>query len=361
MADDQPLVFQASLADANLLPYGLQEVEQVRLLLRGGSVIDWRRLNLRDLAHTDKLLRLLGLHADDPEDVHRLWHMHGRAIDYLERNLGLELADGVRRPEDVRHLLLLASQPGPAQADACMVLKVMHVIHHVAGRELLSKLPVATVEVFHRIETQVFRAVDGMKAAGVKVVEFSGSRKTPDSILTKLLCRRDSLAAEVHDKLRFRVVTEDLGDLFAALVYLTSELFPFNYVIPGESRNDLIDFHATLANDPQLSTLIPLLQLPFDLEAREAARGPKNQFSGRGFKMINFVVDMPVRVDDLVSTVRDHRVEDGVVVFEMVEFQLVDQATDRANNTGENRHSLYKERQHRRVLERLHGLLADAD
>jgi uncharacterized protein (TIGR04552 family) len=354
MADDRPLVFQASIADANLLPYGLQEVEQVRLLLRGGSVIDWRRLGMRDLGHVDQLLRRLGFEPDDPDDEDRLWSIHGRAVDYLDRNFDLKLAEGVRDPDDVRHLFLLASQAGPAQRDACIVLKVMHVIHHVAGRELLSRLPVAAVEIFHRIETAVFDAVDGMKARGVQVAEFTASRKTADSILTKLLSRRDSLAAEVHDKLRFRVVTEDLGGLFGALVYMTTELFPFNYVIPGESRNDLIDFHATLGNDPHLRKLLPALQLPADAEE---IGGPsrENVFSGKGFKMINFVVDFPVRVDDLVARMPDYRADDGVVVFELVEFQLVDQATDADNNSGENRHSLYKARQHRRVLERLNA------
>ncbi len=353
MAEDQTLSFQASIADAHLLPYGLQEVEQVRLLLRGCSVIDWRRLNMRDLDHVDRLLLRLGFRPDDPDDEERLWHIHGQAVEYLERNFDLKLSPGVSEPDDVRHLFLLASQAGPAQREACTALKAMHVIHHVAGRELLSRLPVAAVEIFHRIETRVFDAVDGMKARGVKIAEFTASRKSWDSILTKLLCRRDSLAAEVHDKLRFRVVTEDLGDLFGALVYMTTELFPFNYVIPGESRNDLIDFHATLEGDAHLSKLVPMLQMPADAE--ELGHGPENVFSAKGFKMINFVVDMAVRVDDLVESVPDYRVEDGVVVFELVEFQLVDRATDLANNAGENRHSLYKARQHQRALERLRG------
>ena len=43
------------------------------------------------------------------------------------------------------------------------------------------------------------------------------------------------------------------------LVYLA--LIAFNYVVPGESRNELIDFEATMENDPQLSSLQELMQV----------------------------------------------------------------------------------------------------
>ena len=47
-----------------------------------------------------------------------------------------------------------------------LVLKVMHIVHHNSGRELLYRLPVAINELFHRIETDVFGAIDGMKTQG---------------------------------------------------------------------------------------------------------------------------------------------------------------------------------------------------
>jgi len=76
-------------------------------------------------------------------------------------------------------------------------------------------------------------------------------------------------------------------------------------------------------------------------------------FSAAGFKMINFVVDIPIRVDDLVEQMPGHTTELGRVVFCLVEFQLMDRETDVNNNSGDNRHSLYKARQHKKVLERL--------
>ena len=68
--------------------------------------------------------------------------------------------------------------------------------------------------------------------------------------------------------------------------------------------------------------------------------------------MINFVVDLPVRVtDEHLYSFLDERL--GNTVFLLVEFQLVDQKTHIQNNTGDNRHTLYKERQLKKVLHRL--------
>ena len=350
----QALVFQATLPDSLVPRFGLQDVEQIRLLLNGRSAIDWRRLGFHRRAQVDEFLRVNGLEPEDNEDRRQLAHVHRRALDYMRHTFGSEVELGVSDPEDVRDLFLLASQPGPAQLDACRVLKVMHVIHHVDGRELLFRMPIALSELFHRVEQRVFGAIDGLKSSGVHVAEFSGSRKTEESILTKLLARRDSLAAEVHDKLRFRIVTENLSDCFGALAFLSTHLFPFNYVVPGASRNDLIDFQRTLESDDTLRALVRFLQLPIDFEEK-LERARTNVFSAAGFKMINFVVDIPVRVDDLVAGMPGHSRELGRVVFCLVEFQLMDRETDLNNDSGENRHSLYKARQHAKVLERLNG------
>ena len=354
----EPLVFQATLADLPALSFGLQPLEQVRLILSGESVIDWRKMAFTRHSEVDDFLRVSGFEPYDPVDVAQIQSVHARALDYLTRTFDEKPHDGVAEPDDIRDLFLLASQPGPAQRDACRMLKVMHVIHHVDGRELLFRMPVALSDLFHKVEQRVFGAIDGMKAAGVRVVEFAGSRKTQDSILTKLLARRDSLAAEVHDKLRFRIVTEDLGDTCAALSHMAAQLFPFNYVVPGAARNDLIDFRRTVEGDPAFAALKSLLQFPIDREEIKD-RNQANIFSAKGFKMINFVVDLPVRVDDLIPHIPDYRPEFGRIVFTLVEFQLMDRVTDEENASGDNRHSLYKARQHKRVHERLEGTSED--
>lgn len=332
---------------------GLQDVEQVRILLEGDSVIDWRQLAFRDADACTHFLRLAGFEADDPRDAAWLKAIHSEALRYLDTSLKHRLGQAVRPLKDMRDLLLMASRPGASQRDACLLLKTMHVIHHAAGRELLYLLPVARSELFRRVESRVYATVDLMKQQGVKVVEFAASRKTRESVYTKLLARTDNLAAEIHDRLRFRLVTESLDDLFEAAVCLTHALVPFNYILPGESRNDLIDLDATLAADPRLRELSGLLQQLPGLNDR----GQRvNRFSSDGFRVINFVADFPVRVDDLIGEAPLVEPRHGRAVFLLAEFQLVDQETSVRNELGENRHSLYKARQVERVIERLNGM-----
>ena len=106
-----------------------------------------------------------------------------------------------------RDLLLLASSRGKKQTYACIVLKVMHVMHHLAGRELLFKLPVSDDEVFGFVEAKVVKVVEEIRAAGYPIVEFAWSRKERDSVVTKLLAKKATIAADVFDKLRFRLIT----------------------------------------------------------------------------------------------------------------------------------------------------------
>lgn len=334
---------------------GLQDVEQVRILLEGDSVIDWRQLAFRDADACTHFLRLAGFEPDDPRDAAWLKGIHTEALRYLDTSLKHRLGDAVRPLKDMRDLLLMASRPGPgtSQSDACLLLKTMHVIHHASGRELLYLLPVARSELFRRVESRVYETVDLMKQSGVRVVEFAASRKSRESVYTKLLARTDNLAAEIHDRLRFRLVTESPDDLFEAAVCLTHALVPFNYILPGESRNDLIDLEATLSADPRLRELTGLLQQLPGLNDRGQQ---VNRFSSDGFRVINFVADFPVRVDDLIGEAPLVEPRHGRAVFLLAEFQLLDQETARRNETGENRHSLYKARQVERVIERLNGM-----
>lgn len=338
---------QSPASIEEVLPIGLQDLEQLRLVLRGDSALDWRRLSLRSPYEARQLLKLAGINLEHELDRAHLRSIYRQALDYLDTQLHHFVSNGVRRLKNPEDLLLIASESGPLRDEACILLKVMHVVHHVAGRELLYRLPVSTQDLFYKVEQRVFNVIDGMRASGIRIAQFEGSRKTQSSILTKLLCRSDSLAAEVHDRIRFRVITEDLSSLFEALTYMTRKLFPFNYVVPGESRNDLLDLEASIHEDEYLAELSRGMQPLYDTE------GASNPYSAKGFKMINFVVDLPVRIDGELG-LSDHLDErSGNTVFLLVEFQLVDLETHKHNNTGDNRHSLYKERQLKKVLQRL--------
>ena len=209
-------------------------------------MIDWHRLYFTDRDEVDRFLRVNEL---DPDDAAR--HAPpGRAARGGGRvpRAPPRLPDPRRGGDGVppRDLLLIASQKGRRRTHACVVLKVMHVLHHLAGRELLTKLPVSGDQIFHLVEEKVLRTVEEIKAVGCPVVEFEWSRKHADSLITKLLAKKESIAADVYDKLRFRMITNTEEQLVFVLRELTQRLVPFNYVIPGQSVNDIIKIRETL-------------------------------------------------------------------------------------------------------------------
>jgi uncharacterized protein (TIGR04552 family) len=234
----------------------------------------------------------------------------------------------------------------------------MHVLHHLAGRELLTKLPVSGDQLFHLVEDKVLRTVEEIKAVGCQVVEFEWSRKPTDSLITKLLAKKESIAADVYDNLRFRMITNSEDQLVFVMRELVQRLVPFNYVIPGQSVNDIIKIRDTLALSPALQRFLPEIT---DLAAVAADKKAtvQNEFSGPGYRVINFVADLPVRIDKYLCRTPDDPLfaENGTVVFVLTEFQIIDARTAENNERGDNSHDKYKERQFARVKARLmHGM-----
>jgi uncharacterized protein (TIGR04552 family) len=354
-ADDKSLrnlaAATARPAVARLDHATLGDVEAMRLLLRGGSVIDWHRLSFGHHAEVDRFLRINEFDPAVPEDIERLEELRADAVEYLTRNFSYRIPADVAHDMPARDLLLLASSRGKKQTYACIVLKVMHVMHHLAGRELLFKLPVSDDEVFGFVEAKVVKVVEEIRAAGYPIVEFAWSRKERDSVVTKLLAKKATIAADVFDKLRFRLITRSIDDLPAVLHEFMHKLIPFNYLIPGQTVNGILPFRQMLDTVPGYARYSDQLQL--DLDTEEADGNGSNEFSGPTYRVINFVADLPVRIDQFLCRVPGQENELGAVIFVLTEFQVMDAETARMNEAGENSHAKYKARQHERVKFRL--------
>ncbi|HZS36343.1 MAG TPA: TIGR04552 family protein [Polyangia bacterium] len=334
------------------------DLEAMRLLLSGTSVIDWHRLAFADAGEVDRFLRVNEFDPVRPDDMERLEELRADAVEYLTRNFSYRIPDAVAHAMPARELFLLASSKGRRQMYACIVLKAMHVMHHLAGRELLFKLPVSDDEVFGFVEAKVVKVVEEIRAAGYPIAEFAWSRKERDSVVTKLLAKKASIAANVFDKLRFRLITRSADDLAAVLNELLHRLVPFNYVIPGESVNGILPFRRLVEETPAFARFADQLQQDLDHEQARAAL--QNEFSGPSYRIINFVADMPVRIDEFLVRIPDgSSVDLGSVIFVLTEFQVMDAETARKNELGENSHQAYKERQHQRVKTRLSGAEPD--
>ena len=330
--------------------FTLADLEAVRLILRGDSVIDWRRLDFTSEGEVTTFLFAHELRSEDSGDRLRMEHVKGEAIAYLRRQFDYPIPRPVERAT-VPELLLIASGRGHRAMCACTILKCMHIIRHLDGRELLFVLPMSDQEVFHIVEEKVYRVIGGMLAGGFPIIEFVGGRKNPDSLITKLLSKQETIAAQIFDKLRFRIVTRTRDDIFPIVQYLTKKLFPFNYVVPGQSINSIFSFKSYV----EKTSLRGLLgQMQAHGRVGDDYTPSENQFSAQTYRIIHFVVDMPVRLPRrILDRAPPNAAALGNVIFVICEFQIVDRDTEAHNEIGDASHAKYKERQKKAVMRRL--------
>lgn len=330
--------------------FTLADLEPIRLILRGDSVIDWRRLDFTSEDEARDFLLSQELRLDDPADRVRMEYVKTEAVAYLRRQFDYPIPGPVERAT-VPELLLMAAGHGHRAMCACTILKCMHIIHHLDGRELLFVLPMSDQDVFHIVEEKVYRVIGGMLAGGFPITEFVGGRKNKDSLITKLLSKQETLAAQIYDKLRFRVVTRTRDDIFPMLQYLTKKLLPFNYVVPGQSINSVFGFKSYVETTP-LKPLLGQMQVHGGVD--DDLTPSDNQFSANSYRIIHFVVDMPVRLPKrILDRAPAVAAPLGSVIFVICEFQIVDRDTETQNELGEASHAKYKERQKRAVIRRL--------
>jgi uncharacterized protein (TIGR04552 family) len=333
---------------------GAAELEIIRLVLRGGSVVDWRRLWFRDADEVNAFLRLNLFDLEDARDERRLRSILAQAVDYLRNTLGYRVAEAVAHPEDVRDLFLFASggkEPRKYRRIACVVLKCMHVVHHLEARELLFRTPIRESDLAERVNRRVMAEASHMRALGFPVLEFHGSVKSRASLITKLVAKKESVAAQIFDRVRYRIVTERQEHIAPVVWHLTQTLFPFSFAVPGQADNSIVAFRDLVERHPFGDKVAAELEAPLDAEARDPRSW--NEFSSRDYRALNFVVDLPVRVDELIPEDGKLAEDLGRIVFSLVEFQILDAASARRNEEGDSSHQRYKQRQLRRVLRRL--------
>lgn len=329
--------------------FTLADLEAVRLVLRGDSVIDWHRLNFESDREVREFCIAQEFNPDDPADRARMNVIKSEAINYLRRHFEYPIPKPVEQAS-IEELFALAVGRGHRQTCACTILKCMHIIHHLDGRELLFMLPMSDQEIFHLVEEKVYRVIGSMLAEGFPITEFVGGRKNKDSLYTKLLSKRDAVSAQIFDKLRFRIVTREREDIIPIIQYLTKKLFPFNYIIPAQSINSMFHFKRFCQKNDHLKMFLSEMQAGADEEYTPS----DNVFSADNYRIIHFVVDMPVRLPrKLLDRAPPSASVLGTVVFVVCEFQVIDRETEAANELGEASHEKYKERQKKAVMRRL--------
>lgn len=353
---ERELLLQKYLSISEL---SLADIEGIRLLLRGDSVIDWHRLCFENADQVDNFLRVNMFDPKSIEDQRRLRYFYQESMQYLKNHFNIIFPDIFLELSDIQSIFLYASVSSPEyepiQPMACAILKVMSILHHIEGRSLLFRTPISDLELFSLIQERIDTFYEAAQNNGIPIVHIYGSRKSRDSLITKLLSKRDTIAATIFDKLRYRVIVENYSDIVPVLAYMSRVFIPYNYCIPNESVNTLVSMSDLLNEWGYLHYKMDGVASNYTLNSDDLANASNiqvgNSFSGSSYRVLNFIVDLPIRLDPFLT--KDDMAKYGCIGFILLEFQLVDQNTDDENELGENSHQLYKNRQKQKVLDRL--------
>lgn len=329
------------------------ELEQIRLILRGGSVVDWYRLKHETLDDVRAFLRMQAADPDDAADLKRLADLRAAAADYLASEHGYKLPSELLSCDPL-DLFLYASAKRGRRRDrffACLLLKVMHIVHHIEARELLFRVPLSQSALAQLLVEKVDAFAARLRVEGFPLFKYAGGEKAMSSLITKLLVKKEHHAAAIHDRVRFRFVVERPADVITLMTRMSQSLFPCNYVVPGQTVNDLVNFTAFVESHAAYRERAAELQLGLGHEEQSIRQ--VNEFSGPTYRVVGFVVDVPIRVPEEVLAGMALYDALGRVIFSLAEFQLVDRESDEENERGENRHERYRARQLLKVRDRL--------
>jgi uncharacterized protein (TIGR04552 family) len=338
-----------------IVKLSLGDIERARLVLRGGSVLDWHRFEVTTAEECDAILRANGFHPENEEDAVHLRYIRMSAVDYLMRNCEISFAPEILNAESTSSLMLLAAGDNSIlRQQACSLLKVMHVVHHVEARDLKSRLNISDSELYHSVEEKVANIVREMQIQGYPILNFQSSHKTRDSIITKLLSKRQGNRAFLYDIIRFRIVTATIEEIVPVVAYLSRELFPFHYTVSGESHNSIFDFKDFIQRHPHISG--KSTEFEVDLMYEKDMHAGSNLETSSSYKSAKFIIDLPIRLED-------HQLEvwapgltlSSRVVHVPAEFHIVDHASNIRNEQGDASHEMYKARRIARVRDRLLG------
>jgi uncharacterized protein (TIGR04562 family) len=299
-----------------------------KVVLEGLSILDVPRLRLQSMEEATNFIHAYGFDPSNAEDTELIWSIFDESLTFIEKSLGdpefPKVPEHLRSRKallDFRRLLLMASgsTEHPDQVWACALLRVMHVLVHLAHDPRLKFFDQVANQVLGRLDSYLYvDASDGATYLGtkeeggrIKLLFFKKKdRKDREREIIKLLHKADSLVEEIYDRLGFRLVTETKFDAVRAVrLLLQKNIISLPNVRPGRSRNRLIDverlrseierIQTQLAKTPNLSPEErekQLRRLERRIAYRRIGRSLINPYSSEYYRAIQFTCRELVKI-----------------------------------------------------------------
>lgn len=244
------------------------------VILDGISILDVPSLEVKTMEGATSFIQAYGYNPSDPKDIELIWKYVEDAVLFIEKTL--QDAEYPKVPEhlrtrdamkDVRRLILLASsKDNPDQLWACAILRVAHVLIHLAHDPRLRYFAHAQNQILGRLDDHLY--VDSStgsiylgkkeEGGGIKLLFFKKKdRKDREREIVKMLHKAESTVEVIYDRIGFRLVTETKFDAMRAVrLMINKNIISTPSVRPSRSRNWLIDVEKLKTETERIITAI---------------------------------------------------------------------------------------------------------
>ncbi|MEM0951995.1 MAG: TIGR04552 family protein [Cyanobacteria bacterium P01_H01_bin.74] len=371
------------------LPWAVMET-----LIEGRSSIDLDLMPVSSREEASDLVYQYGFNLSLPADVADVQAYMTEALNFIayrflshatdwpsfgepEAPLS-EAPESIRACNDIVELLLIASSKTDVNRYwACALLKVIHTLVYIDNTPLYQYLDMASQAIMKRFEALITPEADGSMllkgryGQSLKLYAFqTKTRKSRESILMKLLSKKENVAENIWDLVGVRLVTFYPAEAILALEILRSQkviLFP--NIVPSRSTNNLIDFDAFKRFYTAQNNAYQTGQIDFEAMAAvfqdagllypEKRHPRENPMSSPAFRSLNVTCRHLLKTTGLAESVDSKNSPDtpkrsGTRFAFPYEIQFLDQTSYLQSQSGYESHNNYKQRQlfaaRRRVL-----------
>jgi uncharacterized protein (TIGR04562 family) len=362
-------MFQVETSNRLDLPW-----ETLEGMIKGISAIDIHQMSIQNLEEAEQFILNYGYDLSHPNDKEELHAIFKEAVDFIQcqflnpdmpwedmgagsETLKVQIPQTLLEESDIRKLLLHASiGNGIEQRWACAILKVMHTISHINNTLLYHYFEKAKNQILSRYKKALSQTTEGEWLIGnpnetcLSIAGFeTKDEKSRDSMILKLLCKRENVAEEVFDMIGIRIITHSGPEAILALEILRqNRVIIFPNIIPSRSRNSLIDFDEFKIQYQEAletyqwgqSSLKQTLQMIQHITPNPSngTFNPENASSLLSYRAIHMTERQLIRFQETES-------DKETRFFFPYEIQIVDEANHLQNMKGSSAHVLYKQSQ----------------
>lgn len=383
------------------------------VLLEGGSALDqdFYSRSFKTNNSIEHFMQGYGYNLGDPIQRAELFGNYQEAVEFVRRYFlkegnseghDFQIPVTIQQITGIEDVFKMAAGSGSKEEMlwAAVFLKVMHTILH-ADKDL-------RYQYFSLIQTQIFdrfyRFMDrdqndelflmsNVSDEKIPIVDFqTKSKKSRDSIIIKMLHKKENVAEELFDRIGIRFVTKNKFDVIRVISFLLEHnVFILHNIKPSRSQNSVVDLKQfredyfkllkkalrdSMDHDDFYERAVKLAEddeIPYQKSSRNEHSSKRYRavhFTGR--QLIHYQNPLASQISEIKRLAKKMKVEDGtdelnskiasldmshitreLRFFYPFEVQVTDMESHEMNTKGEASHRAYKKSQVKSAMERL--------